>query len=397
MAAPLKIIIFDGSLRATTFINRLAKGLAVNHRVYIVGFEKSIVDKVPGVIYKSLGSSESLLHLLSTSFLISFKTLFQGNLGQFFKVLAALFFLRKKELKQINFSNTVSAISPDILHVQWPSLLPWVEKLLEQKKTKIILSQRGYQNNVRPFVEPTNFKYLQKKYPQLDGFHSVSKGMSRVGDEIYTSASKIDAVVYSGFELNALPFSENYQKNAELNLISVGRPHWIKGYSDALRACKMMKEAGMAFNYCIVGAKGNEELEYLAHDLGLQKEVELLPKVSQQEVYELMNRADVLLFSSIKEGLPNVVVEAMAIGLPVISTNCGGVEELLSDNCGAIVPVRDATAMCEALISFSEMPETAIIAQRKKARQKVEEQHPVNSMVANMEALYLKCLQSNRD
>ncbi len=420
--SPLKIIIFDGSFKTTTFINRLVKGLSERHSITILGFNNVIKQKIPRVQYIDLGSTQNLFNLLWQSKWLATKRLFKKrSLKSFFKTLRNIFALNKKQLQQDNFNTALQLIQPDIVHVQWPSLLPWCEDELEKGNYKFVLSQRGYQSNVRPFVNKENFNYLQKWYPKFAGFHSVSKAISEEGDKVHppqspTSTSsahrfkggglKIDKVVYSGFDFSKLIFDKKYLKPKTLHIISVGRPHWIKGYSDALHACKFLKEKQIDFSYTIVGtSERNEELLYLIDDFKLQKEVKLIPKIPQEKVYDLMKESSVLLFSSIMEGLPNVVVEAMALGLPVISTECGGVDELIIDShqrllsgsdsyrnevTGWLVPTRNPKAISEAIIDFTNTSEEKINAIRLAARQKVEEQHSVEKMVGGMEGLFFE-------
>ena len=425
----LKIIIFDGSFKTTTFINRLVLGLSKNHKVTILGFSNSVSKKLPNVHYIDLGSSQKVFNLILQSKLIAARLLFKtGSLKPIFKTLKNIFILNKKQLQQDNFNSVLRLINPDIIHVQWPSLIPWCEEDLTSGKYNFVLSQRGYQSNVRPFVNRENFNYLQKWYSKFAGFHSVSKAISGEGDKLHlpqspTSTSsahrlkggikKIDKVVYSGFDFSKLIFNKEYHKQETLQILSVGRPHWIKGYSDALHACKVLLNKGIDFNYTIIGtSERNEELLYLIDDLGLKEHVLLLPKMPQEEVYSKMKEALVLLFSSIMEGMPNVVVEAMALGLPVISTNCGGVGELIIDEnyqrllsgaevkvnskpykTGWLAPTRNPEALAKAIIDFTKTPNTKIKEIRLAARQKVEEQHSEEMMVLGMEALYFSVTQ----
>lgn len=398
---PLKIIIFDGSFKTTAFINRLVEGLSQKHEVFILGFNNSIQQKLKKVHYKDLGSSQNLFNLLLQSKLLATRLLFKtGNFKSFFKTLKNILLVNKKQLQQDNFNTALQLIQPDIVHVQWPSLISWCEEGLSSGKYNFVLSQRGYQSNVRPFVNKENFEYLQKWFPKFDGFHSVSKAISLEGDKIYSSEKKINKVVYSGFDFSQLPFNTNYKKSETLQILSVGRPHWIKGFADALHTCNVLKEKGISFQYTIIGtAERNEELLYLIDDLGLSKEVDLLPKFPQEEVYQKMKEASILLFSSIMEGLPNVVVEAMAVGLPVISTNCGGVEELISPQTqqgllsgaevtGWLSPTRNPKVLEENIIDFIKTPDAKIEEIRLAARKKVEEQHSVEKMILGMEELY---------
>ena len=391
----LHITIFDGSLKTTTFINRLIEGLSTHHEVSVFGFTENLQHAIPGVRYVALGSAAAKLRLMQLGVVFAFKALFTlGSLSLFLKSLALLIRFRKKALQQHHFNIAIALHRPDILHVQWPSLLPWCESALQDPAVRVVLSQRGYQNNVRPFLDEANKNYLAQVYPKIDGFHSVSNAMVQVGDTIYNSSDKINAVVYSGFNFDTLPFNENYSRNITLRIISIGRPHWKKGYSYAVQAMQRLKLVDIPFEYTIIGAEGDEELEYLVSSLDVREEVQLLPKVAQQQVYDLLKDSDVFLLPSLEEGLPNVLLEAMALGVPVIATDCGGVSEVLEPTTGQIIPTRDSKAIAEALQCFVQLPLTTLEAQRHKARLKVEEQHQAAQMIAGMEALYDKTIKS---
>jgi colanic acid/amylovoran biosynthesis glycosyltransferase len=106
------------------------------------------------------------------------------------------------------------------------------------------------------------------------------------------------------------------------------------------------------------------------------------------EVRRRLQRADVLLQSSLSEGLPTVVLEAMACGLPVVATDCGGVREAVSDNIhGLVVAPRDTPAMAVALRSLAGDPE---LRERmgRAGRSQVESQFQLRRQTHELLALY---------
>ncbi|MBZ9779437.1 glycosyltransferase family 4 protein [Psychroflexus sp. CAK8W] len=385
----MKLIIFDGTFKTTTFINRLIQGL-VNHdvEVYVLGFNEEVNEKLKGVHYVGLGSSQSRIKFAWTSLKWGLK---HGNL---LKAIRLLTKEKKSELKRQNLSAALEQIQPDLIQVQWVSNISLFEEHLNKKEFKFILSQRGFQTNVRPFVNQKSFEYLHKWLPEFDGFHSVSKAISKVGDDLYTHPNKIDQVVYTGLDLAEFNFQSEVIKNETLQLISVGRSHWIKGYNYVIKACSILRQKGIDFKYTIVGALGDEELLFLIDDMGLRDKVILTPKSPQTKVFEMMKASDLFLLPSLEEGIANVAVEAMALGTPVISTDCGGMEELTTHGEeGWIVPKRDAEAMAEQVLSFSKLEEDEIRLIKVAARQKVEQQHNERQMVEGMLRLYNRVIE----
>jgi colanic acid/amylovoran biosynthesis glycosyltransferase len=295
----------------------------------------------------------------------------------------------KSQLKQQNLKAALQDIQPDVVHVQWVSHISLFEDLLKSQTYKFVLSQRGFQTNVRPFVNKANFEYLKHWLPRFSGFHSVSQAVSKEGDKIYKSQNKIDHVVYTGLDLSRFAFNSLAVQNEVLEIISVGRPHWIKGYDIALKALALLKMKGLEFNYQIIGAEGNQELLFLRKELDLEAEVKFLPKLPQQKVFDAMQTSSVFLLPSIEEGIANVAVEAMALGCPVISTNCGGMEELISHQKeGWIVSVYDEEAMAAQILEFSQLDLEYIKTIKYAARLKVEQQHNEGKMIEDMMKFY---------
>ena len=384
----MKITIFDGSFRTTAFIRRLVKGLIANgHQVTIIGFNESNPQPLRTAKYQSLGSNSSKLRLLITSLQLAVASKKMQII-----VTTCRYILKgdRKQIQQQNLKLALKKLKPDVVHVQWPSLLTWMEPYMPNKHFKVLLSQRGYHTNVRPFIDDDNGNYLQKWYPKLDGLHSVSKAISAVGKKIGQPHSKIDNVVYTGLPLDMLDYKPiSHKRGQPLKLLSVGRPHWIKDYPTALKACNLLKEKEIPFQYTIIGAAGNEELLFLIDVFNLRDFVTLTGKIAQEEVYKKMETADVLLLPSIAEGLPNVAVEAMALGLPVISTNCGGVEELIIDSKqGWLVPKRNSKALAAAVEQLNNLSLEQVNTITLTARENVERQHTVEKMVNGMMNLY---------
>jgi glycosyltransferase involved in cell wall biosynthesis len=72
--------------------------------------------------------------------------------------------------------------------------------------------------------------------------------------------------------------------------------------------------------------------------------------LSSEQVVDRLRASDALLLPSLDEGLPTVILEAMACGIPVVATDCGGVSEAITDGVeGLLVPPRDSAALAQAL------------------------------------------------
>jgi glycosyltransferase involved in cell wall biosynthesis len=132
----------------------------------------------------------------------------------------------------------------------------------------------------------------------------------------------------------------------------------------------------------------------LAQKLGLAKKVKFLP--GGPDLRPLLQQACVLVLSSVKEALPNVVLEAMAMGLPVVATRIGGLPELVSQGkTGFLVPPGDSGALAAALHQVLAAPESRLdLGQAGRAR--VEQDFSLATMLRRHEQLFLSLLAASK-
>ena len=120
----LKIIIFDGSFKTTPFINRLVKGLAAKHKVYILGFNEKLSQPIKGVEYVSLGSNQNSIKFAVTTLGLLFRS---KKMNLLLPTLKKLIRSERQLLQHKNLDLVVKGIAPDLIHLQWPSVFPWFE------------------------------------------------------------------------------------------------------------------------------------------------------------------------------------------------------------------------------------------------------------------------------
>lgn len=161
-------------------------------------------------------------------------------------------------------------------------------------------------------------------------------------------------VVHCGIEPAGFPPApvNDQPGRRTLRMITVGRLHPIKGLPLLLRACADLPEDCRDWTLDIVGDGPMErELKSLTQQMGLTDRVRFAGALSPEDVAAAYDRADCYVLSSFMEGLPVVLMEAMAKGLVVISTRVAGVPELVDDGKngflvpgGSVEPLRDAIA-----------------------------------------------------
>jgi colanic acid/amylovoran biosynthesis glycosyltransferase len=162
--------------------------------------------------------------------------------------------------------------------------------------------------------------------------------------------------IYHGTDLSRFVFAPRSEPNATPRILAVGRFVEKKGFETLIYACRRLR-AEVRFECEIVGdGVLGRDLRRLADELGVSDIVRFTPMREHSEMPRLYASADVLAVPSVvarngdRDGLPNVVVEAMACGLPVVASAVGGIAEAVNDEqTGLIVPPGDSAALARAL------------------------------------------------
>jgi teichuronic acid biosynthesis glycosyltransferase TuaC len=135
-------------------------------------------------------------------------------------------------------------------------------------------------------------------------------------------------------------------------IVYIGRMDPKKGLLELVEAAAALRSKHLNLHVFMVGDGPDRPLienAIQAKDAGSY--IHALPGCSFDEVADWMAAADVVTLPSYMEGCPNVILEALACGRPVVATNVGGIPEIMNDECGYLVPPRDSGALAEALAS----------------------------------------------
>ncbi len=167
--------------------------------------------------------------------------------------------------------------------------------------------------------------------------------------------------------------------------IALGRVHPVKGYNYLVDACATIERD---FRLIIVGKNDDDALARRIEKSKLNNKITLLG--FRSDVANLLAASDALVLSSISEGLPNAVIEAHAAGLPVISTNVGGVKEIIVEGkSGLTLPAKDAKALGLAMQKFIESPPHQLREMGAIGRAHIEDTFGLDKVVDRWEEILL--------
>ena len=195
--------------------------------------------------------------------------------------------------------------------------------------------------------------------------------------------------VYNGIDFNKFksnPKNISQEQNT-LNLIALGRFTDAKDYPNLINAFAILKKNNnRAIKLTIVGdGELRPQIESLIKELNLDKDITLLGRRS--DIPELLSQADLFVLTSKHEGLPTVVIEAMACECYVVATDCGGSAEILG-NTGKLVPIQNSQALADALENTIALSSKERMQNNIKARVRVEQLFSLETSVQKWLALY---------
>jgi glycosyltransferase involved in cell wall biosynthesis len=170
--------------------------------------------------------------------------------------------------------------------------------------------------------------------------------------------------LYNGIDLQRFQPGPASLRDPEL-ILAIGRLEEKKGFHHLIAACAMLRKSGHRFR-CLIAGQGREHdaLAETIKRLDLQGEVSLVGAQPQELLIETLKRAAILVLPCVvsstgdRDGLPTVLLEAMAMGLPVVSTHLAGIPEIVQDGkTGLLVSPGEPAQLAQAISELLRQPE----------------------------------------
>jgi glycosyltransferase involved in cell wall biosynthesis len=256
---------------------------------------------------------------------------------------------------------------------------------------------------------PQYFRYIDGIHKNIEGYClkrmniviAINEEVKRAYIERYPFLeNKIRIVSGSGVDLDKFKPLDQISVRKELELSSinaiilfVGRIETIKNIHLLINSFALLNEKIQPTRLVIVG-RGSERgnLEGLVKSLDLGDKVKFIGEISPREMHKAYNCADVLALTSYSESSPTVVREALACGIPVVTTNVGDVNDILDDYCGIIVNKNDPKEFQLALTEMLSRVRNDPGLMKRRCRSLAIEKFGFAAIGDQILDLYSKCL-----
>lgn len=304
--------------------------------------------------------------------------------SRFFKLWVALFgFMRMLYLMFVGKVDVVHIHCGDIVSHYRKFIFFYIAKIFNKS---IILHLHGalfieQAINVHPFWK----KMLSRFYSESDLVICLSESWSKDIGLMFPKSNRV--VIPNGIPLPKESFALKDKSN-EVIISFLGLIGPRKGIFDLLKVISQLVVLGMSVKLKIGGNGDIDKLYREIEELSLQDNVEYLGWITREQKVQLFNRTDIFVLPSYGEGMPMSILEAMSYSIPIISTQVGGIPELVKDGVSGCLTCPGDTEALFAMLNLLVKDESLRTKMGINARKTAESKHDINNIVQKIGHIY---------
>lgn len=279
-------------------------------------------------------------------------------------------------------------LRPDVVHTHNPG--PHLHGVIAGRLARVpVLVHTKHGRNFPGVRKAVLFNRLLSSL--TDCVVAVSEDAAAVALEVERVAASRVRVIHNGIDLEGFPFRGARKARRGWRAITVARLDPVKDQATMLRALQSVVGEGGQVTLDVVGdGPSRQQLEELSAALGLQGNVTF--HGYQQDIPSFLRQADYFLLSSKSEGISLTLLEAMAVGLPVVATDVGGNREVVAPGAtGYLVQPESPAALADGMLSMHKN-EGRLVEMSRACRERVEEAFDLRVTARGYHALYLEAL-----
>ncbi len=274
----------------------------------------------------------------------------------------------------------------DWLHFGFGTMALGRENVADAIGAKMAVSFRGFDYYVYPIKNSGCYTKLWSKTVR---YHVLSESM-KLGLISYGVPDSSIFIIPPAIDTAFFSPHPAFQPNKSLQILTIGRLHWIKGLDYTLEALALLHQKGVAFHYTIIGTGPEEErLRFTAHQLEITPFVTFVGKQSSEYIKKQLEQTDVYVQYSIQEGFGNAVLEAQAMGVYCMVSDAEGLQEnVMQGVTGSVVPKRNPEALADGITLFLDLDATEKIKRSEQAIARVKRDYSVDKQELKFKAFY---------
>lgn len=235
---------------------------------------------------------------------------------------------------------------PDVIYAHYSHIIAMVAKAAKNIGVPIV-GMEHWSELGKPSIQPSILKRSRFAYRRISQLLVVSSALQQnIRKQIGTDSVVIPNIVGKEFWYNKIHKDTNC-----IEFISTGNLLPIKCMDLIINAFASIKTQIHDWHLTIVGeGPEHKRLQELINSFRLSDNIRLVGRKTRQEIVELLNLSDVYILASSSETFGVAAAEAIACGVPVISTDCGGPNDFISESNGIFVPVNNREKLSEAIL-----------------------------------------------
>jgi len=265
----------------------------------------------------------------------------------------------KASLKKALFLCEVAFRQPQVIHVQWTAAAMEYYPMEKVMNIPVIAAVRGTQLTTSPKISPRSKKLLEQTLNYIQWYQTVSFDLLKKL-ETHDVPTKNIINNYNGVNLEV--FKNLHQrtfKQQPLSMIMVARNYWSKCIESSFFMMYELDQRGIPFEFTWVGADPKDPYyNHLLERLNLSSKVQFIDRMDADELVEAYNKSDLIISTSVAEGLANVILEAMATGCIPVVWDCEGMKEAIDQGIsGFVLPFGQISGMVDTIHELYLDPE----------------------------------------
>lgn len=347
------------------FVNFIGTGKFGGGEKWMVSAGAQLVAKGHDVIMIGKKGSKFLDHAMKAGISSLGISRWQHTTGYYFITVAQALSMQKNDILICNLNTDVRTIG----------------LLAKLRGTPVILARHGLLS-----YHKKRWRYKISAQYILDGIITNSKTIKTTYADYGWFDEKFVKVIYNGITIpdHVVPYDFSKRFPGKKVIYSAGRLAEQKGFVYLIDAAAILQKNRNDLLFAISGeGKLESELKQQVANLGLENSFIFLGLSA--DIYPYLKGCDLFVLSSLFEGMPNVVMEAMAMQKAVVATNVNGVQELMVEGeTGLIVPAKEPQALANAIAQIIENPDMLALF-GKTGYERVTKEFTMSAMADNLE------------